>query len=299
MSPSFRCSTASTARGESQAGTASTVRSFLLVEDPGPWGVDAVSDSRLPAEVKVELAARAGRAGVRVLMIRRHGRSSPGGLTVFAAYAAVARPWVETCTVDGPASLLDIDLDRLGRGQSPGLTVHDSPLFLVCTHGRHDVCCAERGRPVAAALQAHLPEQTWEVSHIGGDRFAGNLLVLPDGLYYGRVEPEAAVPLAKGHLAGTLDLAHLRGRCGYPFPVQAAEIFLREEIGQVRTDALTLVSRVRSGTTTVAVFTDGERSWQVEVRSDPESRQQLTCRAARPNGAAAHSLVAITTSPVV
>jgi hypothetical protein len=299
LSPSFRCSTASTARGESQAGTASTVRSFLLVEDPGPWGVDAVSDSRLPAEVKVEIAARAGRAGVRVLMIRRHGRSSPGGLTVFAAYAAVARPWVETCTVDGPASLLDIDLDRLGRGQSPGLTVHDSPLFLVCTHGRHDVCCAERGRPVAAALQAHLPEQTWEVSHIGGDRFAGNLLVLPDGLYYGRVEPEAAVPLAKGHLAGTLDLAHLRGRCGYPFPVQAAEIFLREEIGQVRTDALTLVSRVRSGTTTVAVFTDGERSWQVEVRSDPESRQQLTCRAARPNGAAAHSLVAITTSPVV
>ena len=115
MSPSFRCSTASEARGESQAGTASTVRSFLLVEDPGPWGIDAVSDNRLPVEVKTELAARARRAGVRVLMIRRHGRSSPGELTVFAAFAAVHEPWLETCTVDDPASLSEWTLELRRR----------------------------------------------------------------------------------------------------------------------------------------------------------------------------------------
>src|SRR4029453_5830608 len=59
--------------------------------------------------------------------------------------------------------------------------------------GRHGACCAERGRPVAAALAQAHPEETWEVSHIGGDRFAGNLLVLPNGLYYGRLDPGPAL----------------------------------------------------------------------------------------------------------
>ena len=34
----FRCSVASRDREEDPAGTASTVRSFLLVENAGPWG---------------------------------------------------------------------------------------------------------------------------------------------------------------------------------------------------------------------------------------------------------------------
>ena len=70
----YRCATAALDRGDSIAGTASTVRSFLLVENPGPWGVDAVRDSRLPSEVKAELRERAARAKVRPLLIRRQPR---------------------------------------------------------------------------------------------------------------------------------------------------------------------------------------------------------------------------------
>ena len=61
------------------------------------------------------------------------------------------------------------------------------PLFLVCVHGRREVCCAVRGRPVAQALAARWPGQTWECSHLGGDRFAPNVLVVPDGTTYGRL----------------------------------------------------------------------------------------------------------------
>ena len=56
----FRCSAAALDRGDSIAGTASTVRSFLLVENPGPWGVDAVRDSRLPAGGEGRAAGRRG-----------------------------------------------------------------------------------------------------------------------------------------------------------------------------------------------------------------------------------------------
>src|SRR5690606_7696048 len=114
--------------------------------------------------------------------------------------------------------VLDLDLAALGAGRSPGLTRVDDSLFCVCTHGRHDACCAERGRPVAAALEAAHPEQTWEVSHIGGDRFAANMVVLPHGLYYGRLDAVSALGVAGTHLAGGLDLDHLRGRSGLGMP---------------------------------------------------------------------------------
>ena len=47
------------------------------------------------------------------------------------------------------------------------------PVVVVCTHGRRDVCCAERGRPLAAATALEHPGAVWESTHVGGDRFAG------------------------------------------------------------------------------------------------------------------------------
>lgn len=294
MSETFRCSSSSEEREESLIGSASTVLSFLLVEAPGTWGVDAVRDNRLPEPVKTQLARRANEHGVRLLLIRRHGRSAPCDIRVFAAYADPATPWLETTCLDNPAGLLEIDLAALGSGRSPGLDSHPEPLFLVCTHGRHDVCCAERGRPVAAVLHDTLPQSTWEVSHIGGDRFAGNLLVLPEGLYYGRLTPDAATLLAQQHREGHLDLENLRGRCGYPFPVQAAETFLRVEIGCTRVDALTLTARSRRDAETEAVFTDGDRSWSVRVETSRTPAVHLTCGASAGGRGTVHTLLSVT-----
>lgn len=297
MTPGFRCAAASADRGEALAGTASTVRSFLLVEDPGPWGVDALADSRLPAPVRRGLLQQAGRSGVRVLLIRRHGRSRPRPLTVFAAHADPVAPWTETTEVDHPEDLLGLDLQALAAGRSPGLTPHREPLFLVCTHGRHDVCCAERGRPVAAALSGVEPEATWEVSHIGGDRFAGNMLVLPEGLYYGRLSPADGVAVAAGHREGRLSLRHLRGRCSQPFAVQAAETFLRCELGLDALSSVALEGHRRDDEDSVVVFRDTSPSggrWQVRVQSTRAESTGLTCRAGRPGRPLAHALVSIT-----
>ena len=62
-------------------------------------------------------------------------------------------------------------------GERPGFGEEvTEPVYLVCTNGRHDRCCATYGRP-ALALQASHGDLTWESSH-GGDRFAGNLACL-------------------------------------------------------------------------------------------------------------------------
>jgi len=292
--PRFRCTAASLARDEPALGSASTVKAFLLVENAGPWGIDALRDARLPEQVKTGLRERAARAGVRVLLVRRHGSVTGAGTRVFAAYADARHPWLETTTLAEPEVLLDLDLDALGRGDSPGLTPTTEPVFCVCTHGRHDACCAELGRPTAAALTVSHPEQTWEVSHVGGDRFAANLLVLPDGLYYGRVPAAAAPALAARHLDGHLDLDLLRGRSGFPFAVQVAEVALRRQVGNTRIDAVNLVSLAQSGGDWTAVLEVDGTSYDVLVRRESgEERHLLTCRASRENPVPGYRVVGI------
>ncbi|MGZ8738056.1 MAG: sucrase ferredoxin [Nocardioides sp.] len=293
MTAAFRCSAASQDLTEPLAGSASTVRTFLLVEAPGAWGVDAVSGSRLPDLVRARLANLARVHRVWPLMIRGHGRRRTPGTRVFAAFVGGDRPWVETAVLDDVEALVDLDLDGLASGRSPGLTPYDDPLFLVCTHGKHDACCAELGRPLCKAMHAAAPEHTWEVSHIGGDRFAPNVLVLPEGLYYGRLAPENAAGFVAGHRDGELSLPHLRGRCALPFAMQAAEIYLREHLRARAVAALPLVSSDRDRDEVTAVFAVDGVWWRVRVRSAQGEPRRLTCRALSDSGGLEHTLLGI------
>lgn len=293
--PAFRCAGASVLRDDPLGGTASTVRAFLLVEHTGAWGADALRDARLPDGLGAALVRAAAAARVRPLLIRRPDRRRhQDGLRVFAAWAHPSRPWLESTVLADPHTLLDLDLAALGTGRSPGLTPHTGSLLCVCTHGRHDACCAERGRPVAAALGRAHPDETWEVSHIGGDRFAGNALVLPEGLYYGRLDAVSALAVARGHAAGELELDHLRGRSGFAMPVQAAELALRRQLAETRNDAVRLASRTVRDEVTVAVFAVAAVEWEVTVRSTfGHELVQLTCQARRGNPVPVHEVTGI------
>lgn len=284
MTP-FRCAAASLARNDDLAGTASTVRSFLLVEHRGAWGVEALRDARLPDGLGDHLSRTGRRAGVRVLLVRRPGRrAGQAGVRVFAARAAGADSWLEAGTLATVDDVRGLDLTALGQGRSPGLDPYDGPLLAVCTHGRHDACCAERGRPVALALaRSRHAEAVWECSHIGGDRFAGNLLVLPRGLYYGRADPDAALDVADAAVEGRVFLDHLRGRSDMPMPVQAAEIHVRRLLDlRGLDDVRPTAARTEADLTTVTLDA-GDRTVRVQVRRVLEAARQLTCGALRDN----------------
>jgi len=261
------------------AGTASTVRSWLLLEDPGPWGRDALLDARLPERVGLELQRTCAAAGVRPLLIRRTS-SNPSvgqGLTCFAIRSGPERPWIERTRLTNVGDALDLDLPALGRGEPPGFEPVEGPLFLVCTHGRRDVCCAERGRPLAQALAAAFPEPTWESSHVGGDRFAGNVVAFPHGLYLGRVRPDEAARVARTYSDGRVPLEHLRGRSCYPMRVQAAELALRTQQGLDALDDVVLErNEARRGVSTSTFATPAGRfSVSIAVEETPPSF--LTC----------------------
>ncbi len=295
--PARRCAAESLLRDEPVAGTATHVRTWLLLEHVGPWGSDALLDARLPHGLGTALKARAGAERAKVLLIRRFSSKPDGeGARVFAAYADPVHPRIETGVLADEREVLELDLAGFRAGGSTGLAAYDGALFCVCTNGRHDACCAERGRPVARALARAHPEETWEVSHIGGDRFAGNMVVLPQGLYYGRLDPVSALAVAGSHLAGELDLDHLRGRASQPMGVQAAEIFLRRELGATRERDVVLTGRSAEAGVTVAAFTVAGATYTVRVRTtrDPATATRLTCKAHRDDPVPAHELLSVT-----
>ncbi len=158
-------------------GTAFPATRLLLVEQPGPWGRAGLRGSRFDHATAAALEARAADAGLRVLAIRRPGRTPRGARRHWAI--ADCRPGHEALRWGGygnDADLLELPLDGTAG------TSDEAPIYLVCAHSKHDTCCALRGRPVAAALAQERPGRVWECSHVGGERFAANVLVLPGGL---------------------------------------------------------------------------------------------------------------------
>lgn len=292
----FRCAVAARERGDELAGSASTFRSFLLVEHPGPWGSDALLEARLPDGLGAELKGRAGRAVVRVLLIRRGVRvSTDEGIRVYAAHARPGATWLTTTRLRSYHDLLDLDLAALGRGERPaGWRDEVGPLFATCTHGKHDACCAEMGRPVAARLRAEHVPGAWEVSHIGGDRFAGNMLVLPWGLYYGGLDADTAMRVVDAHRADRVEPDFLRGRSSFPMPVQYAEVALRRHLGETRIGAITPRGHERDGDLVTARFEVDGQPHEVVVRQTRSELTQLTCSAARPSSAWRFETVALT-----
>jgi hypothetical protein len=279
----FSCAEASRRCGEPRYGTASQVRRWVLIEQPGPWGADAVVESRLPADVAGGLQAHARHAGARVLLIRRHGRYEPVGRSCFVAVTTPDVQRVERFTLGHPSEVLDLDWSALRALEPLGGEAVEEPVFLVCTNGKHDACCAEHGRPLAHAMTAAFGDQVWESSHFGGDRFAGNLVCLPHGIYYGHVAavdgPVIAARYAKGHL----DLDHFRGRSSLPFAVQAGEYFLRRREGLTGVDDVVFL-RAEEPTAgrTAAWFEAGGRTHTVTVEVAPaDSAQRLTCKSMR------------------
>jgi hypothetical protein len=256
-------------------GTASTVTRWLLVEHPGAWASDSLESRGLPDTIGRHLMSLWDRWRIRVVLVRRRRQPPADGLSVFAVSTATGSEWVERVLLSEQAELLDLDLAPLARHRSVGLDPHDEPLFLVCTHGSHDACCGLFGRPVADALAEWWPAETWESSHVGGDRFAGNVVCLPGGVYFGRLDPDTAPIVIAGLLDGRVDLGHYRGRTSYPFAVQAAEMWVRRRL---RLDGLDEVRPIDWSEGVVQFVLDGgeTRSARVHTVAAEEARH-LTC----------------------
>ncbi len=277
----FRCSIRSEDLDEPVFATASHVRNWLLIEHDGPWGPQAFSDARGLGEVGPALVARTRAHRVRPILIRRVGRAGDAPLTIFAIHSGPHDPWIERLSVPRIEDALGLDTESLGRGASVGGASLSDPLFLVCTHGRHDPCCAERGRPLAAAMNDALPGATWECSHIGGDRFAANLLAFPHGLYFGRVDPADGPAIARRYADGRIDLDRYRGRSCHAMVAQAAEQFVRRDRSLDGVDDVSVRSVETAADDVVVTLGTADGNLRVRLAVGPAAERSLTCHSER------------------
>jgi hypothetical protein len=270
----MRCSALAEELGEPMIGSVDQRARWLLVEDHSAWGRDAAPDV-----LGADLVDGGKKRGVRVLLVRRR-EGDPAADAVRRAFLidTVTRE-IAVRSITHPTSL--------SLGDVAGGAVADfgarvaGPIFLVCTNGKRDACCAVRGQALVNALAADHAERTWECTHLGGHRFAGNLVCLPDGLIYGRVTAAEGPLLADAYLAGRLEPAALRGRSAWPAPAQVAEGALRVDDGLPGIDDVRLLgSRVGGTDAVVTLATPDGVEHRFELHSEPMSPPRPTsCRA--------------------
>jgi len=252
------CSIESERVGEQLAGTAPYAVAWVALEQNGPWGAKAFTASHLDPALGREIESRAAAYDVRPSLIRRPGRHADeheeGARRLLVAYTVPGRTWLAEGCIDSPEQVVDLDWEAVAAGEPPAfLERTDRPHLLVCTNGTRDVCCATRGRPVAAAAHASHPDQVWEVTHTSGHRFAPTAVLLPFGTVHGRLAEGASLLGAAAQ--GNTILAGSRGRSTWPAEGQVAELAVRELTGELDLDALSV-----DGTT--VTHSDGRR-WDV------------------------------------
>ncbi|MCM2578836.1 sucrase ferredoxin [Streptomyces meridianus] len=296
------CASASRELAEPLAGTAATARTWLLIEQPGPWGAKALTSSHLDPALGRALETAADGSGVRVALIRRPGRHPDGHepvrRRVLLAHTAPGNSWIRTTvlTMDGtggpgPSALLGLDFTALGAGEHGDIwdPYLGAPLAFVCTNAKRDRCCALLGRPLAAELVAGLgpgsEHRIWEITHIGGHRFAPTLLVLPHGYAYGRATAHATKDVLEAIGDGRIVTHGCRGRSTWDRAGQAADLAVREMIGEWRADAVDVIAtRPRTaapgtGWTVTLAHHDG-RVWEADVdRGEAEPPRPESCGA--------------------
>jgi len=243
------CSLLSNERDEPLFGTAGRTDFYVLIEYRGKWGLRAFEESDLQGTVKEYLISSVKLLkNSKILLIRSTGQygansvdtdksfqsDSGGGIWLYVAAVRESDPSLYQFRIDDYKQLLDLDFAAIVSGQREYQTsLREKPLFLVCTHGRRDACCSKFGIPVYRELFKLAGGSVWQSSHMGGHRFATNVICLPQGVMYGRVDPEDAAQVIQYCRRGEVNLEILRGRTCYDQPVQVAEYYLRGETGRL------------------------------------------------------------------
>ena len=238
---SAACSAGSLAASEPLAGTASVAQSWVVIEQPGPWGRQALTDSHLDPLIGESLVAASADSGTTVLLARhpdrleRDNMSGPGAATrnVWVAHTAPGHTRMRHGMTADLSEIASWDFHAIANGSLPsfGSATKDS-LLLICTHSGRDQCCAVLGRRLMGEtmdrLERHERATVWEASHIGGHRFAPTALSLPSGTVYGRLDLDDVLRIRADDEQRILSTRNYRGRSAFPQPLQVAEIAIRE-----------------------------------------------------------------------
>lgn len=276
----FFCSQESLDAGEQLAGSAPRAAVWFLLEYPGRWGTKALKESSIPDEVKAHLNAQLDKVGESRLLLIKQSKTTHTGIAFFAALPKANPPTLYRFELTKYEELLDFDFAALAASDSRyASAISNEPVFVMCTNGLRDQCCALHGVATYWALAERFPGRIWESTHHGGHRFAANCLHLPYAISYGRLRPETASAVLETALDGRVSLASMRGRTIYPEPVQAAELLLRQQLGldELEGIRLQIASEIEPGRWQVIFEHAGSLSELQLQEEESDQRIHISC----------------------
>lgn len=285
------------AAAEPLAGTAPQRRVWLIIEQPGAWGQDALRESELPAGFGAELADTVTDPEIGIALARRpdlasHERRSTRRRRLWLAHTSPGGVRMRAGSLDDIRDVLRWDWAAIKRGELPPVGRRSAdPALFICTNGKKDLSCALLAREIVDELRPdpELTGQVYESSHLTGHRFAPTALLLPWGYVYGRLDVPLTRELLSRAWSGQLLNSNLRGRTCLPAWAQAAEIGVRNAEGIESVDALdvvvlrnertlpwTIASEIMAGDGIEVRHADG-RSWQVSVEQVQLAPRMVSC----------------------
>lgn len=237
-------------------GTAKQGSVYVVFEWPYGWSRDVLDGETFGKELTAQLKQHLGSAHLQLIKHPVHRKPD-----LHHCYLVFAEEGItELVLLKGPEDICNLDLT--GPGKNGGGPI-DGPLVLVCTHGKRDVCCAVKGRPLAVGLDERFPGGVvWETSHTKGHRFAPSVLLMPWGYSFGRLNIEAASKMVETAKRGEFFIPANRGSGLLAPPDQVREIHVAERL-------IVEGETVRYGDLTVAdgvvKHKDG-RNWKVDLK---------------------------------
>ena len=212
-----RCADICRASGEPLIGTATRVDVWFFIEYPGAWKAKAIDDNDLPGAVNDWIAATVARydaAGIkaRPQFIRQARRAGDHVRLMVLDAGKMA-----SVELKNHEALLDVDVAALE------LAPPEAPAYFVCTNGQRDSCCSLYGMPLYRKLFGLVGERAWQTSHVGGHRYAPNVLVAPTAELFGRVFVDEVEGFVAAIESGGRPVENLRGRTALHPYAQVAE----------------------------------------------------------------------------
>lgn len=234
------CSQVSKANGEDPIGTAGTADYWLVMELAQPWSGQIFQEDSRTKPLTGLLQQLFMKHGIvmRPLLIAPDPDYSQPGKTRLLYYR---RPQQQFAQFEKQEFIVpEAEFPRLATAIMKSLMNQSNELqafqgyrqetshireILVCTHGNVDTACARFGHPIYKKLREEYGEnmRVWRCSHFGGHQFAPTLIDLPDGHYWGHLEPKMLDLLIyrNGDVTGLR--SHYRGWAGLSKFEQVAE----------------------------------------------------------------------------
>ena len=265
--PNSFCSQFSQSAGIPLHGSATQAQVWILLEHSEKWPAQWLQGNTLPPNVQSWTHSLEEQIpNSRVAFIKKPKPNSSKAL--FLAVTDPSEPRLYHFEWNDYNDLLRLDLLGVLNGNTSGSLVPNS-LCCVCTHGLRDRCCAKFGLPVYSAFSSELELDPWEITHLGGHRFAATAIIFPSGIMYGYLTPQLAPIISEATRNDSLHLPNYRGRSFYDGPTNAADYFLRKETQVMENGFFQLVHTEPGVHRNSVTFSGGGIAHRIDLAANP------------------------------